>query len=146
MACSPRSQVMIPDVQKLINQSGNVSVDIFNTRLIKPPTSVLVFPLKVKQHIFGVVFCMSSVATDFNDVSTRLRELCEVVSPHLLALLRGPLAEEYTALQVRALIYEGAECSAHIRLLEGGKAEDAMRRPMWSPPTCCVAASAVGRA
>jgi hypothetical protein len=38
---------MIPDVQKLINQSGNVSIDIFNTRLIKPPTSVLVFPLKV---------------------------------------------------------------------------------------------------
>ena len=53
-----RQQVMIPDVQKLINQSGNVSIDIFNTRLIKPPTSVLVFPLKVKQNIFGVVFCM----------------------------------------------------------------------------------------
>ncbi len=47
-ALSPTtSQVMIPDVQKLINQSGNVSSDIFNTRLIKPPTSVLVFPLKV---------------------------------------------------------------------------------------------------
>lgn len=42
-------QVMIPDVQKLINQSGNVSVDIFNTRLIKPPTSVLVFPLKARK-------------------------------------------------------------------------------------------------
>ena len=40
---------MIPDVQKLINQSGNVSMDIFNTRLIKPPTSVLVFPLKVRE-------------------------------------------------------------------------------------------------
>ena len=38
---------MIPDVQKLINQSGTVSVDIFTTRFIKPPTSVLVFPLKV---------------------------------------------------------------------------------------------------
>jgi hypothetical protein len=43
----PQKQVMIPDVQKLINQSGHVSVDIFNTRLMKPPTSVLVFPLKV---------------------------------------------------------------------------------------------------
>ena len=41
---------MIPDVQKLINQSGNVSIDIFNTRLIKPPTSVLVFPLKVSER------------------------------------------------------------------------------------------------
>lgn len=39
---------MIPDVQKVINHSGNVSADIFNTRLIKPPTSVLVFPLKVR--------------------------------------------------------------------------------------------------
>ena len=46
------AQVMIPDVQKLINQSGNVSIDIFNTRLIKPPTSVLVFPLKV-DHMRG---------------------------------------------------------------------------------------------
>lgn len=39
-------QVMIPDVQKLINQSGYVSSDIFNTRVIKPPTSVVVFPLR----------------------------------------------------------------------------------------------------
>lgn len=86
---------MIPDVQKLINQSGNVSIDIFNTRLIKPPTSVLVFPLKVKQQIFGVIFCMSSVQTDFSDVSPRLRELCEVMSPHLLMLLSTPLGNEY---------------------------------------------------
>ncbi len=48
LARCPNLQVMIPDVQKLINQSGNVSIDIFNTRLIKPPTSVLVFPLKVR--------------------------------------------------------------------------------------------------
>lgn len=41
-------QVLIPDVQKLINQLGNVSTDLFNTRLIKPPTSVLVFPLKTR--------------------------------------------------------------------------------------------------
>ncbi|KAJ9519284.1 hypothetical protein QJQ45_017942 [Haematococcus lacustris] len=94
-----RQQVMIPDVQKLINQSGNVSIDIFNTRLIKPPTSVLVFPLKVKQHIFGVIFCMSSVQTDFNDVSPRLREVCEVMSPHLLLLLNNTLLKDYKVVQ-----------------------------------------------
>jgi hypothetical protein len=93
-------QVMIPDVQKLINQSGNVSSDIFNTRLMKPPTSVLVFPLKVKQHIFGVVFCMSGVQTDFSDVSPRLRELCEVMSPYLLnTLSSGHLESEYLEVQ-----------------------------------------------
>lgn len=52
------SQVMIPDVQKVINQSGNVSADIFNTRLIKPPTSVLVFPLKVRAKPGAGGVCM----------------------------------------------------------------------------------------
>ncbi|KAG1661596.1 hypothetical protein FOA52_000771 [Chlamydomonas sp. UWO 241] len=100
ISISNRQQVMIPDVQKLINQSGNVSSDIFNTRLMKPPTSVLLFPLKVKQHIFGVVFCMSGVQTDFSDVSPRLRELCEVMSPYLLnALTTGLLANEYLEVQ-----------------------------------------------
>lgn len=95
IAVHNRQQVMIPDVQKVINQSGNVSADIFNTRLIKPPTSVLVFPLKVKQHIFGVIFCMSSVQTDFSEVSPKLRETCEIMSPHLLYMLAGPLNQEY---------------------------------------------------
>ncbi|PNH02530.1 hypothetical protein TSOC_011484 [Tetrabaena socialis] len=95
IAVHNRQQVMIPDVQKVINQSGNVSADIFNTRLIKPPTSVLVFPLKVKQHIFGVIFCMSSVQSDFSDVSPKLREVCEVMSPHLLFMLTQPLANDY---------------------------------------------------
>lgn len=99
IAVHNRQQVMIPDVQKVINQSGNVSADIFNTRLIKPPTSVLVFPLKVKQHIFGVIFCMSSVQTDFSEVSPKLRETCEIMSPHLLYMLAGPLNAEYKALQ-----------------------------------------------
>ncbi len=129
---NPFSQVMVPDVQKLINQSGNVSVDIFNTRLVKPPTSVLVFPIKVrrrqpplavtshhgrlamhacadeppmrplhplpqvKSHTFGAVFCMSGVQTDFADTAPRMREMCEVMSPHLLqALLAGKLAGDY---------------------------------------------------
>ncbi|GIL83127.1 hypothetical protein Vretimale_11467 [Volvox reticuliferus] len=103
IAVHNRQQVMIPDVQKVINQSGNVSADIFNTRLIKPPTSVLVFPLKVKQHIFGVIFCMSSVQSDFSDVSPKLREVCEVMSPHLLFMLTQPLANDYKTMQTASL-------------------------------------------
>lgn len=95
-----RQQVMIPDVQKLINQSGNVSTDLFNTRLIKPPTSVLIFPLKSKQHNFGVVFCMSSVPTDFSDTSPKLREVCDLAAPHLLHVLNAHMAHEYGAMQV----------------------------------------------
>ena len=34
-------QVVVPDVQKLINQSGIVCSDIFTTCLIKPPHGVL---------------------------------------------------------------------------------------------------------
>ena len=51
---------------------------------------------QVKQQIFGVVFCMSGVQSDFADVSPRLRELCEVMSPHLLqALGTGHLNMDY---------------------------------------------------
>jgi hypothetical protein len=53
----PPPQVLIPDVQKLINQLGNVSTDLFNTRLIKPPTSVLVFPLKTRATGGGLLRC-----------------------------------------------------------------------------------------
>jgi hypothetical protein len=49
----------------------------------------------VKQHIFGVIFCMSSVQSDFSDVSPKLREVCEVMSPHLLFMLTQPLANDY---------------------------------------------------
>ncbi|KAG1653214.1 hypothetical protein FOA52_011343, partial [Chlamydomonas sp. UWO 241] len=95
IAIRNRQQVVVPDVQKLINQSGKVSVDIFNTRLVKPPTSVLVFPLKHRSTIFGALFCMSTVATDFTDLGHTVRELCEVMSPQLLFALRGTCKEEY---------------------------------------------------
>ncbi|KAG1661344.1 hypothetical protein FOA52_005906 [Chlamydomonas sp. UWO 241] len=95
-----RQQVMIPDVQKLTNQSGYVSIDIFNTRLMKPPTSLLVFPLKVKHGVYGVIFCMSPVQTDFAEMSTRLKELCEVMSSQLLqSLTQGTLRAEYQAIR-----------------------------------------------
>ncbi|KAG1656211.1 hypothetical protein FOA52_011341 [Chlamydomonas sp. UWO 241] len=110
IAVHNRQQVVVPDVQKLINQSGKVSVDIFNTRLVKPPTSVLVFPLKHRSTIFGALFCMSTVATDFTDLGHTgraehiwgqalelVRELCEVMAPQLLISLRGVCKEEYQA-------------------------------------------------
>jgi len=91
-----RQQVMIPDVQKLINQSGYVSSDIFNTRIIKPPTSVVVFPLKGEgQEVFGVVYCLSCIHSNFSDISPKLREICEVLSPHVLNALTHKVAEDY---------------------------------------------------
>lgn len=35
------------------------------------------------------------VQSDFSDVSPRLREVCEMLSPHLLYMLTTPLAAEY---------------------------------------------------
>eukprot|EP00955_Chlamydomonas_euryale_P084599 363985-Chlamydomonas_euryale.AAC.1 len=92
-----RLQVMIPDVQKLTNQSGYVFFDIFNTRLMKPPTSLLVFPLKVRHGVYGVIFCMSPLQTDFTDMSLRLKELCEMMTGQLLQTLTGGgLKEDYS--------------------------------------------------
>lgn len=56
----------------------------------------------MKQHIFGVIFCMSSVQSDFSDVSPKLREVCEVMSPHLLFMLTQPLANDYKVRGVAA--------------------------------------------
>lgn len=38
--------MLIPDVQKLINQLGNVNTDLFASRLLRPPSSVLLLPLR----------------------------------------------------------------------------------------------------
>lgn len=46
MTAVTMSQVLIPDVQKLINQLGNVNTDLFASRLLKPPSSVLLLPLR----------------------------------------------------------------------------------------------------
>ena len=62
-----------------LTYTGHVSSDIFNTRIIKPPTSVVVFPLKGEgQEVFGVVYCLSCVNSNFSDISSRLREICVV--------------------------------------------------------------------
>lgn len=44
--------------------------------------------------------CVCSVSTDFADVSPKLRELCEIVSPHLLTILNTTLTTEYGQVQV----------------------------------------------
>jgi hypothetical protein len=46
IAFTNKKQVLIPDVQKLINQLGNVNTDLFANRLVRPPTSVLLLPLR----------------------------------------------------------------------------------------------------
>ncbi len=63
-----------------------------------------------------VCVCACSVATDFADVSPRLRELCEIISPHLLGLLNTSLATEYTAVQVRVCAHRHARgaCSGTV--------------------------------
>jgi hypothetical protein len=49
------------------------------TRLVKPPTSVLLFPLKTAgQEAYGVLYCMSSMQSMFTEVSPKLQEVCKV--------------------------------------------------------------------
>jgi hypothetical protein len=42
---------------------------------------------------------MSSVQWDFSDVSPRVKELCDLLSPHLLRMLSQPLAQEFATVQ-----------------------------------------------
>lgn len=46
IALTNKKQVLIPDVQKLVNQLGNVNTDLFASRLLRPPSSVLLLPLR----------------------------------------------------------------------------------------------------
>lgn len=109
-----RQQVMIPDVPVFLTQTGRVTSDLYiNTdeshTSFQRPASVLVFPLKVggvltggsmtiglgqggaegpsngvKNGSYGAIFCMSGNLTDFTDVTPKLREICDVISPHIL--------------------------------------------------------------
>jgi hypothetical protein len=54
--------VLIPDVQKLINQLGAVNTDLFASRHVRPPTSVLLLPLRASgAGIYGALYCLSDV-------------------------------------------------------------------------------------
>jgi hypothetical protein len=58
----PHPQVLIPDVQKLINQLGAVNTDLFASRHVRPPTSVLLLPLRASgAGIYGALYCLSDV-------------------------------------------------------------------------------------
>ena len=128
-----RQQVMIPDVPTFLAQSGRATSDLYiNTEeslsFIRP-TSVLVFPLKVggvmtggsmalglglggtegpangvKNGSYGALFCMSGTLTDFADITPRLKEICDVLSPHILQVLTsfGPICNEYQMSVVHA--------------------------------------------
>jgi hypothetical protein len=68
--------VLIPDVQKLINQLGNVNTDLFASRLVRPPTSVLLLPLRATGvGIYGALYCLADLQTEFADLSSQLKEV-----------------------------------------------------------------------
>jgi hypothetical protein len=57
-----KPQVLIPDVQKLVNQLGAVNTDLFASRHVRPPTSVLLLPLRASgAGIYGALYCLSDV-------------------------------------------------------------------------------------
>lgn len=99
-----KQQVVVEDVQKLLNKSGSASPDIYSTRLVKPPASVFVYPLKVHGNVYGALYCLSSLQTNFNDVAPKLRECCQVLAPQLRHMLVSYMHKEYQVLQ--SAIYE----------------------------------------
>ncbi|KAI8466517.1 MAG: hypothetical protein J3K34DRAFT_524450 [Monoraphidium minutum] len=111
IALANKKQVLIPDVQKLINQLGAVNTDLFASRHVRPPTSVLLLPLRAAgAGIYGALYCLSDVQTEFTDVSAHLKEMCDVVGAGLMRCLVGELAAEYEP--IKALCGLGSNNSA----------------------------------
>ena len=80
-------QVLIPDVQKLINQLGAVNTDLFACRHVRPPTSVLLLPLRASGvGIYGALYCLSDV-----QVGATQGRFCFLISAAKLCAL-GPEA------------------------------------------------------
>jgi hypothetical protein len=105
-----------------MNQSLSPSTDIFHTNLMKPPTSALVIPLRNKTVIYGAMFAMSCVQTDFADMSWKLRELWHIIGPYVHHILTNVLTEEY---QVRGshrmdVVRKGYKGSGHRMRLSRG--------------------------
>jgi hypothetical protein len=156
--CPCTTQVLIPDVQKLINQLGNVNTDLFASRLLRPPSSVLLLPLRasgvgacvrvplvvfwgglwagavgwccglvlsaavcwccglVLGHathlaallsatnthatgIYGALYCLADVHTEFSEVAKQLKEVAELLGLGLNRQLGGALVPEYLVRQ-----------------------------------------------
>ncbi|KAF8059113.1 STY13 [Scenedesmus sp. PABB004] len=100
IALTNKKQVLIPDVQKLINQLGNVNTDLFASRLLRPPSSVLLLPLRASGvGIYGALYCLADSHTEFSEVAKQLKEVAELLGGGLNRALSGPLAAEYMAIQ-----------------------------------------------
>ncbi|WIA38873.1 hypothetical protein OEZ86_002148 [Tetradesmus obliquus] len=96
IALTNKKQVLIPDVQKLINQLGNVNTDLFASRLLRPPSSVLLLPLRASGvGIYGALYCLADVHTEFSEVAKQLKEVAELLGAGLNRQLAGALAPEY---------------------------------------------------
>ncbi|KIZ00957.1 Serine/threonine-protein kinase ppk16 [Monoraphidium neglectum] len=96
IALTNKKQVLIPDVQKLINQLGAVNTDLFASRHVRPPTSVLLLPLRASGHgIYGGIYCLSDVQTEFTDITAHLKEVADLVGSSLFRCLSGDLKAEY---------------------------------------------------
>jgi hypothetical protein len=89
IALTNKKQVLIPDVQKLINQLGNVNTDLFASRLLRPPSSVLLLPLRASgvgecwyaadgQRVVNVHTCTSTL---WSVGASLLRLMCFVQAP-----------------------------------------------------------------
>ncbi|KAF6253683.1 hypothetical protein COO60DRAFT_397163 [Scenedesmus sp. NREL 46B-D3] len=100
IALANKKQVLIPDVQKLINQLGNINTDLFASKLLRPPSSVLLLPLRAKGvGIFGALYCLADVHTEFPEVAQQLKEVAELLGAALNRQLAGALAAEYAGIQ-----------------------------------------------
>lgn len=92
-------QVIVEDVRRLLNKSGTANPDIYTTRVLKPPASVCVLPLKESGLVLGALYCLSPVQTNFAEVLSHLHECCSVLAPSVFQVLRSSLAMEYMTLQ-----------------------------------------------
>eukprot|EP00775_Hariotina_reticulata_P001838 gene1838-2170_t len=100
IALTNKKQVLIPDVQKLINQLGNVNTDLFASKLLRPPSSVLLLPLRASGvGIYGALYCLADVHTEFGEVAKQLKEVAELLGGGLNRQLGSALAAEYLAIQ-----------------------------------------------
>eukprot|EP00798_Chlamydomonas_sp_ICE-L_P030671 gene30671-35688_t len=58
----------------------------------------------VKQDVYGAIYCLSSVRSDFSDIAGRLCEMTDMTSPHLLKILKNQLSDQYAAAKQAAMV------------------------------------------
>ncbi|KIY93100.1 hypothetical protein MNEG_14863 [Monoraphidium neglectum] len=133
IALANKKQVLIPDVQKLINQLGAVNTDLFASRHVRPPTSVLLLPLRASgAGIYGALYCLSDVQTEFSEVSGYLKEVADLVGGGLMRCLLGELKQEYED--------GGRRPGAAVAAFKLGAGDSARRRHLARLRTLCWSA------